>query len=406
MMAEFYKVVFDLSVYYTVSGYYLALFTEKTPSGWGILLLCITAGLCCYRSNAEKSQGAMDIAMLMIPGFAVVAQPGLWPVLHLLPAWFYVGYLFAKKRYFTDRESFRQEFLFALRLLLVIPPSFLFGGGAKAAFVCIVPYLTLMLASGVCLLRMLREHTRSGVRQMGYVAAFLAVCLILAVGHVPQALSGGLYFLYHNAIVFLMQAIVIAFGVLLLGVLQCFSWILALLKGEPGNAQINMEALSPFLESEEAYSPFAEGNPVAVWVGSVILAAVVLWVIVVVFRRLLGNSAKRDREPIYEERKKVLEPRGKKRRLPYIRPRDPRLAVRFYYAKFMQECLRRGIRVLPGQTSEEVVHTAAAQFPMEEVRKLTRLYGPARYSTTSITSQEADEAAELWHRLKHSKLNL
>jgi len=86
------------------------------------------------------------------------------------------------------------------------------------------------------------------------------------------------------------------------------------------------------------------------------------------------------------------------------RPGNPKMAVRYYYWKFMQECSKRGVQIQKGWTAEELCRATEGQFQNAEVLALHRLYIPVRYDDRAdVSTADAREAARLWHELKKSK---
>jgi len=87
-----------------------------------------------------------------------------------------------------------------------------------------------------------------------------------------------------------------------------------------------------------------------------------------------------------------------------IKPRDPRGAVRYYYAMFLRECKSRGMELPPGSTAQELAVQCARVFPGADPEDLALVYDPARYwSSQPVTAQQAEEAAQAWNRLRKTK---
>lgn len=403
-MTEFYKLAFDCAVYFTLSGFYLRLFSGKAPSAAGfVLLLLVTALDALLRRKGRERHNRI---LPLLPLITLVFRPGLWPMLQLLPAWLYVSWSILSGNIDLQYLEFRRHFGFGLKLLILIAPG-LNSSGWKEALQGVLPYLTLMLACGVCLLRMLREQTPSGLRQGLYVAALVALGIGLTAGHVPQLLVQCLGLAYRWVLLPLLLVVMLAVGAVVYGVYSGFLWLLSLLRGTPGpRPEMNLQTGAQMLGLEEELAPYTSDDR---WLRILLLvlgAIVLVLVLFLIFRRLMGHSTGRADTPAYSEHSEDLARRRAKRAasFPGIRPRDPRLAIRHDYARFLAESSRRGLQRSGDMTADELRRRSAPLFPDADCDELTALYLPARYRLrTPVPSVDAQRSAAAWQRLRRSK---
>ncbi len=403
-MAGIYKLIFDLSLYYSLTGFYLVVFFRTPPSALGMLLLCAAVGLEAFLRgrNVELTK---RVPVLALPIFALVVWPGLWPAIHLMPAWLYVGWSLVTGRINVEYEEFRGHYGFGLRLLLIMLPAFLLCKWVGEAFIAAVPYLALMLSVGVCLLRMLREVTPSGTKQAIFIMAFVAGCAILTVGRAPQMVLAVIKFLYQNVVAVVLLGAVLLLGMGFYGLFKGFFWLISLFsKGEEKEVVMDLRSAAEMLGLEDE---FVDKTGDILWLrilGYILVALIVAVVLFFIFRRLLGKGRREENEDPWSELRESVEPGAKRRRRSVLRPRDPRMAVRYYYAKFLVECRRRGMRSKPGNTSKELAEMSAAYFPGGDTGQLAAIYAPARYSErAAVTPQDAERAKEAYSSLKKTK---
>jgi hypothetical protein len=84
-----------------------------------------------------------------------------------------------------------------------------------------------------------------------------------------------------------------------------------------------------------------------------------------------------------------------------FRPRDPRLAVRWYYRKYLKEGVIRGALPSRADTSRRILHKYSPFFPAEGAEKLRELYIVSRYNYgKEISKTDADNAAKAWREIK------
>ena len=407
-MTECYKLLFDLSFFYTVSGYYLMLITGRSPSVAIFLALIIASALdSLFRARNVYSHGRFwpRLIPILIPFLALFFRPSLPEILQCLPAWIFLGYTILSDRVDIDYNDFRSHFSFGLRLLLLMIFGPLFPGRFGISLLRSLPYLVLMLVSGVGLLRMLREQRPDGLRQGLYMGAFVLLCAALTLGKAPQLFVKGLGYLYRYVIAPLILGLAMVFALLFYGFYLLASWIVSRMQGSQEPVELDMESMAEILGLEEEYSTYTADLRWLFILLAVIGAALLLLIIFLILRRFLGERARPAEDGPWRERVVSNASDDTFRKRPgLIRPRDPRLAVRYYFARFVAECRRRGVPIRQGMTVTELSAQSADAFPGADPLSLAALYSPARYSSSSLISpSDAAQATELWHALKQSK---
>lgn len=407
-MTEYYKLLFDLSLYFTVSGYYLMLTTGRTPSAAVFLALIAASGLDSFlRARRLYRPGRLWLRLipLLLPLLALFFRLSPGQALQGLPAWAYLCWAALSDRVDVDYNAFRSHFSFGLRLLLLMVFGPLFPDRFGSALLHSIPFLVIMLVSGVCLLRMLREQRPDGLRQGVYMAAFVLLCAGLTLGKAPQLLAKGFGCLYRWVIAPLIFVLAVVFAILFYGFYLAAKWIVSWAQGSQEPLKIDLQSAAEMLGLEEEFSTYTADLR---WLGvllGVIGAILLLLIVWLIFRRLLGGRAKPAADGPWRERSISGVSGDAHRRKPGIlRPREPRLAVRYYFARFLAECRRRGVSIPDGMTVTELSSHCAAAFPGADPEALAALYLPSRYSAAEdVSPADAARAAESWHALKHAK---
>ena len=404
-MVQVYKLLFDLSLYYCIGGYYLRLAAGEAPSVIGFLALCTCAALdALLRVRGVKGRRAR-ILPLLLPFAILLRWPGLWPALHLLPAWAYVAFSLLTDRVSLTYDGARSHFGFGLKMLVLLVLGPLFPGELKAAAVQAVPYLVLMLVSGVCLLRMLREQRPAGLRQGIYMALFVLLCAGLTIGRAPQLLLQGFGYVYRYVFAPLIFCLAIALGVLFYGFYLVMKWLVERAQGSSEPFQLQFSDAAEMLGIEEEYAAYTADLR---WLKVLLIAlgvCLLAFLLFRLFRRLLGE---RSSPAAMTGRPERVEPLSMLRRAGSgpgrIRPREPRAAVRWYFARYLGECEKRGLAVPKGMTVEELCSRSAPLFPGADVTALAEVYRPARYQLSrKVTQEDVKRAAEAWNSIKKSE---
>ena len=403
-MTEFYKLIFDLSLYTTITGYFLRLTAKELPSGVLFLALCAAVALDALLRARELRRGALRFLPLLLPLLGLLSRPSLWQCVQALPAYAYLCFSFLSGRFEIYYDQFRSHYGFGLKLLLALVLGPLFPTEFGAAIVGVIPFLVLMLVCGVCLLRMLREQRREGLRQGLYLAAFVAICAGLTLGRAPQLLLKGAGFVYQNVLAPLIFAVAIALAAVFYVFYLITRWLVQRRQGSSEELNINLQGAAEMLGLEEEYEQYAADLR---WLKALIIAvgiALLVFFLLLLFRRLLGSrGATKPPLPFRDVRSAALGSAGTPNP-GRIRPRDPRLAVRWYYARFLAECRKRGVPLSTGMTAEELSLRALTAFPGADPAALSSLYRPARYQLSRrVTPEEARAAAAAWNALRRTE---
>jgi hypothetical protein len=423
-MKELLKILFDLSFYYALSGYFFFLFTENHPSVWGLPLLMLSACLFIRFTRSSKppepgggftpgdgfSQGDGSIAsrirhskIVLICAIISCALPGalfafgisFWQTIQFLPAWAFLVFTLLSGRIYTTLEDFKRHFSFTgkLFLLVLIPWFFIFSmvGGALAAA---IPYAILYLITGVCLMRVLRDDGKLAVRRnIVVLLALLLVSIVFAMLQAPQLILSAAWFIYQHVIARLITVMSVVLFFLMFGI---------------GPGEIAYEEEIPIQLPNELIDSGNEMLEFTGWLVAVpifiVLGCVVL-AIFRIFRRLLGNKRFEKRVRVYtEEHERLQKPERGSKIGGILRPRDPRLAVRWYYRKYLKEGIIRGAHPSRADTSQRILKKFSPYFPAAGAERLRELYIVSRYNyVKEISKADSDNAAKAWREMKQDK---
>jgi len=260
-----------------------------------------------------------------------------------------------------------------------------------------------MLCSAICLLRMLREQKQNGLQQVWIIGGFTLFCVLFTVENIPQLIGSALHLFAEYVIFPLLMVVISVVGFLFYGFVQVLVWLMLLLRGEePGPLQVDNRGMAEVLQLEE-FVDEGGSSPFLRYLGYFLLVLLVGSILYLLLRFLLGEKETEPGEQVIREITTKL-PSQKVQNHSLLPPRDPRLQVRWYYAKFLRECRKRHVFFAPGDTTADIAQKCSFAFPECDPQILRRLYLPARYSMkTAITRADAEAAANAWHTLKKSK---
>ena len=359
-MIILYKLVFDISLYIVLTGFYVGM--------------------------ARGTIFARPMAILLIP----------------LAVW--IVYAGATKRLRTNYEYFYDEYHFGLRLLPLILPGFIATQRAITAFAGIVPFLVLMLGSGSCLLRMLRERSGSGLRQAGYLLFFLLLSGLLTIGRFLQHTAALISWLWMHVIGPIVYVIMMAVAYVFYFLAVILSWLFSFLQN--GDVEMPKMEMQEYLPSEligEMEESAGSENPFLRYLLITIAAVIILFILIQILKKLFGGGLLPALTDDSRDEIEMLSAAEKPVRRSFFRPAASDDAVRYYYAKFLREYKRRGLDRTPGSTSAEIAGRSTQAFPDSDPAVLRDLYVRARYADMPASKDDADAAQRAWKALKSSR---
>jgi len=404
-MLEFYKLLFDLTLCYELFGYYFKIMFRVEPCLGGFLLLLSMILLDVFLRSRDAKHGFLKYLPLLLPIAVFYYRPSLWQIVQILPIWAYIGYSIYYDRIGATYDEFMSHFAFAGKIQFILILGIVGWDRIPGALLVAIPYLVMMLAIGVCMLRMLREKENAGTKQAIIVAVFILVSALLTLGKAPQLLVSCIGFIYSKAIApILMGAAMVVTSVAYVFVIA-LRWLLTVIRKEEPK-QAGTESPPAWYDASRNY----EITPVNVeWLKYVIIffaVVLVAGVIFLILRKMLSDGSEGETSVGNRDETEKIEVRRERTKGIFgTRPRNPRLAVRYYYGKFLNEVEKRMPERPEGLTASELSAAAGTYFPGVDPSVLAAIYSPARYSSReAVTAEDADRAAAAWKELKHTKL--
>jgi hypothetical protein len=412
-MIEICKMLFDLCFYYTLSGFYLYIFTQNHPSGWGVPVLMLPAiifialkkrkpSIKSLREKEKETSLPVVAACCVLPALVFLFGLSIWQILQFLPAWAFLGYAIWKNRIYLRRGEFERHFFFTLKVLGTMALGLAVIRRVEGALTGAVPYMIVYLLTGVCLMRELREEGKlTGGRNIAVLLTLLAGSIALTVLQTPQLLLGAVGFVYRNIIVNIILGVAFVIGFIGYGII----WVLTRLfrfsatdvREEPDPGEMGWA----FQDDRGGWRALQE---IPTWLEvalTALLALAVAYVLFRIMRRMLGAKTEQKVLKIYTEEHEKLQKKERGVRGGIIRPKDPRLAVRWYYRKYLREGVSRGALPDPADTSLSIRQKYATYFREAPAGRLRELYVNARYQYgRAVTKSDVDSASKAWRELK------
>lgn len=304
---------------------------------------------------------------------------------YLLPPAFFTFLVLYSDRLDFMLERFSEHFMWLLRTLpFFIVFALLFDYQKSEKY--LLPYVIICLGCGFLVLRMIRHETKTIASLRFKLLNIASVCLFLIAGYLLSSdaylkIAGeALGFVYKFTLAPVLAALAYIIGYF--G--SWIAWLFSLLN--TGHSQEQPQQ-TPYEPPE-----FDFGERVDVDISGIIISiAVIAAIIAIIFilkklsnKRLSRHSA----EGIFELREKINETEEKNGGIRILAPSDPRMAVRYYYRKFLLLCLNKKLPIKNSQSSLEVQDVAAAEFNKTDLSDIRQTYIPARYDDKAEIGKE------------------
>jgi len=341
---------------------------------------------------------------------AIIAPGSIWFWLPAaLPVFIYGFGLYKNIRSKNQVLSYGKQkdyFLKTLRFLpLFLLPAF-FTLDLRTLEQQALPWLIVYLFSGVVLLNLLR-HNASWQKNKLFLALHLGgillcsfLCLEAGRTRLLQILGQGFLLLYKHVI----SPLLILFGTCISFFIWLFVQFITLL------AEKGAEKTTDFDWSSAPSVKDAIGNNTGSGLAFILsllkplLFLAVIGAMVITLKRLSGTFSAKKADPhnsTSQQREALPFKPPSAGLLPKIFvPKDPRLAVRFYYRKFLTLCLEHGIAISPSNTSSQIQEKAQRIFPGKTLQEIRQLYIAARYDDKPVSPEEVEKIKSLYKEIK------
>ncbi len=418
MLTKIYKLIFDISICYTIGAFLLEYIGGRSIPIEGFLILLFTAPLAViFRHKRWRT----PIVLLLPIGSLIFLKPSFPELILFLLIWMYFAFVVITERFVISRGEFL-DMIRRFAYISILPAVFMFLDLRNLGLhlQTISPYLTTSLISAVFLLRHLRatdqmEHLKLYLKQqIMELITFLTICLLLTLARAPQNLVESFQLMYQYLLRPILTFIAEVGGLLVLGLINLIAAFIGLFtkkrdlqnldfksEGETGQGfslniattKVDLEWIRPFLIS------------IGIIVGLVALFYF--------FRWLMGEKMKQKLpEGILETREAIEDMKDKGSSFRKRRPKDSRAAVRFYYGKHLRWLLHKKVQLRLQDTTEEIsdkYHGALMEDDRAKVEaslQLRRLYRKSRYRMIEeITTEEAEQARQLYQTIKATKIS-
>jgi len=429
MLSKLYKLIFDISICYTMGAFLLNYFGGIAINGGSFLILLISALVSTLLIQKQKLK---IFAIIFIPAvFLVFFLPTIPELVVFLLVWAYYSYLTITEHLVINRGEFMdmlKRFLYSCLLLpfLMLAAFQNFGTAVQTAS----PYLITALLSAVFLLRFLRtdnqmgQMKRYGRQQFMELLAFLAISMLLTIAKVPQNLAEGLKLMYQHLLGPILSFLASITGVLIGGIIYLVIAAVSFLTKNNEMAEVRKD----FGKTMQQSIDITEGKVASIdWVVPLMYSsgAIIGMVLLFFFFRWLMGERMKQKIPvgILETREYLGDAKDERAAFRKRSPKDSRAEVRYYYGKCLLWLLHKHVKLKPQDTTEEIsnkycnsghvngyagsscIQTDNFKAKREASAQLKQIYRKARYQITEqITKEEAEKAKQLYQTIKNSKI--
>ena len=401
------KILSDLGFYLSIAGLIGALFGapgELIFGGWFVLT---AAGFLAWLLRGRGFWRFLPFAAAA--AYFFFAHYRLAEAAVFLPAFAYVVYLAASRRFEPNQEVERQIFSLFWKLLIVVTLFSLIAGVGQYISRVALPIGLITMLCQILLIRGLRheEEVRSRPRyqltELLLLAAIGAVILFLGSETGVRLIGAGLKGLYQVVLLPLFTLLVRAAIIVFTGVAwvgrYIWKWIQELFElRRPDHVPIEIAPYSEHLRELYVGEGQSVETPRKIIVALIIVAAAVL--IFLVFRWM----SKRAREKRETTPGVVDERRAEKPAEAHVsaRERGAVAQVRAAYRRYLRLGAAQGVRPQRSDTTLEIQKRFSRLFPDEESLALREIYLRARYDGHA-DREDASRAKALAARLKKSE---
>ncbi len=266
-------------------------------------------------------------------------------------------------------------------------------------------FMIIYFMTGVILIRSLRylEHNKDMEKINGqnikYSVFIVAFSLILSTEKVLNAILHGLKVTYD----FLIDMIFKLFYWVFIGAGYIAMFLIKIFQKFLRNGKFEMQEQKPPEETLEEFMKTNQGeiSPVFLaiidWVFKILFMALILYIIWRVFKRNMSKNI--IEEEYIEEKEYIGEKKKNKKRIRIFRPKNEKEAIRYYYRKFLNKCLKDDIAIESHDTTMEINKKAEAHYAHESLESLRNTYIDVRYGEVEVNKDIVKEFKENYKKI-------
>jgi uncharacterized Tic20 family protein len=383
-MSAFFALNFDLAVFYTIFMYLAdVLFrTDRFAAGYVFLVLMI----CLYSLRLEHlpERTGLNVLCAFVPFLSLLFMPTVIQMGLMAPVWVWLVIRMYRMDYDHGYSQFKELCSNVLIAEFILSLVLFYLTRTGNALIQTIPYFAIQLCVMVCTLRYLRQERTGGMISIALTGSVMTASLL-------ASLTGFFSRVLH-----------------LLG--KVYLWLVSKLFSISIPEPVPQNNMDISLPDAEVIQPGGipmegEGNTVINVIAAVmemslfekilivaVLALIVLAVAALILYSLKGHRYYR-RKPDADITEKI-EGR-KKSRMPLFAPSDHREAVRWYYARYLKECRRKGILITPQMNSAEIEEADDLLTPADK-QAFRDLYIRCRYSSSEADAEDVKKAKQYY----------
>ena len=410
MLLEFSILLFNISVYYSITAFWLKLLIGISPSFPGFIILALAILVHASIRNGFKPNLGLDyideielnkqvkrysgsLVALFIPFLIFLFKPSTSQLIHIMPPIVLIAYLFITGNTYLDKDDSRRRFYFGLKFLLLILPGCLSGKGFTAALSGATAYLIVLLFFGVLMMRIARDPGGNQYRQGALLGIVLLSSGLFYYLDALGKLSSAFSFIYNNLLVKIIYGAIIGISYLVFGLFDILRKIAIGLGLKSAENLPELNNLAPTEEVLEGEAMALSESPILKFIGFTIIGLILALILIFFFKRLSERSISRNHsyDGVTFTREQYAGSK-KEKRLPFFRPTNPREAVRYYYKKYLNRISSRGMVIPENATTTDIRNLGEKIYPGTIHGDIQELYSRARYSIKSpISSKDAKD---------------
>lgn len=401
-MEAFYKLAYDIGCYYAFAAFFLSYLAGYEVNPFSFLVFFAACFMAVHAEKSKRLEPVCRIGAFLLPVIPLLMEGNIWGKLVLILPWIYLVVTVVREGYDISYKRFKKTYLAFFWIFLAVFSFFVGEDRVKGevAMIVTVPFLLILLVSGIFLLQMLRFQPGSGDKkklekyQRRQLVVFMAAATVLTVGNVVELLYVYVFFPLSKL------ALEAVFGLAV--------FIVSKLDSPPkppkkigdtgGDVREFAEKIQEIRDNTETIwgkipervmaEPSKEMDWIPIIIGAVVLGAIVILVV------LIGGKKKNRKQAIIEDEREdcyddvTLKKTVKKHSV------HPEIAIRYYYREFMKKSEAKKHKLAASDTTNEILvkyraWNSVTTEQMTEAEEATALYQKTRYSKARMTHTDA-----------------
>lgn len=408
------KLINRISIVFAILEFIFGLAGSERVSGILYIWVCIFSFGISYFNNRKKVISVLLSLMMFIPLIFVKSTNRLIFEIAVMLFSIYISYRnVLDSDYELEIDAFKKGvILFSVMFIIsVITLNLEIFDSFSTQYILIYLISSVVIMRTMRLIKYNKDNSDGKRINRRYTICMIAFAAVMSIDAVKSGIIKGISFIY-NIIAWFFEHVlywlIIGFGYAMEFLMSILTKLFRKLAANDNDVIIkNTMRNKKILKGQgESFAEILFNSPIFKVIFRIALVFLILYVVIKIIK---GMSINREEENGYIEDKEFIKRERKGhgdliRKISLsIRPKSPVEYIRYYYQRFMNLCIKKGVLITNKDTTKEINDKSKVEFDDVLLEGMRGIYIKTRYSNDEISKDMAEDFKKSYGKIKTVK---